>query len=140
VELTTHVHILPRSRKVELYLHCPICLHGIVLNKLSTGTALPYTCLGFPGIIHNSVELRLPVCLTESSEFTYHIQHQFYLMCISEFWTAFVILWVTLIHLSVKYLHKMCGIINSTLVYNVLLVFITSFCLVLKYWLKHHYF
>jgi hypothetical protein len=28
--------------KVELYLHSPRCLHGIVLNWLSTGTTLPY--------------------------------------------------------------------------------------------------
>jgi hypothetical protein len=27
---------------VELYLPAPICLHDIVLNKLSTGTTLPY--------------------------------------------------------------------------------------------------
>jgi hypothetical protein len=27
-----HSHLLPRSRKVELYLHSPICLHGVVLN------------------------------------------------------------------------------------------------------------
>jgi hypothetical protein len=26
---------------VELYFHSPICLHGVVLNKLSTGTSLP---------------------------------------------------------------------------------------------------
>jgi hypothetical protein len=26
---------------VELYLHSPVCLHGIVLNELSTGTTLP---------------------------------------------------------------------------------------------------
>jgi hypothetical protein len=25
-------HLVPRSRKVELYLHSPICLHGIVLT------------------------------------------------------------------------------------------------------------
>jgi hypothetical protein len=29
---------------VELYLHSPIYLHGIVLNKLSTGTILPRFC------------------------------------------------------------------------------------------------
>jgi hypothetical protein len=28
---------------VELYLHSLICLHGIVLNELSTGTTLPFT-------------------------------------------------------------------------------------------------
>jgi hypothetical protein len=27
-----HLHQMPWSRKVELYLHFPICLHGIVLN------------------------------------------------------------------------------------------------------------
>jgi hypothetical protein len=26
------LHLAPRSRMVELYLHSPICLHGIVLN------------------------------------------------------------------------------------------------------------
>jgi hypothetical protein len=26
------LHLLPRSRMVELYLHSPICLHGTVLN------------------------------------------------------------------------------------------------------------
>jgi hypothetical protein len=33
VKLTTHLHLVPRSRKVELYLHSPICFHGIVLIK-----------------------------------------------------------------------------------------------------------
>jgi hypothetical protein len=32
VNLTTLVHLAPRSRMVELYLHCSICLHGVVLN------------------------------------------------------------------------------------------------------------
>jgi hypothetical protein len=27
-----HSHIVPRSRKVELHLHSPIRLHGVVLN------------------------------------------------------------------------------------------------------------
>jgi hypothetical protein len=27
---------------VELYLHSPICLHGIVLNELSTRRTLPF--------------------------------------------------------------------------------------------------
>jgi hypothetical protein len=31
VKLTTHRHLVPRSRIVEIYLHSPICL-GIVLN------------------------------------------------------------------------------------------------------------
>jgi hypothetical protein len=31
-KLTTHFHLVPRSRMVELYLHSPICLHGIVLK------------------------------------------------------------------------------------------------------------
>jgi hypothetical protein len=31
-ELTTDLHLVSRSRKVELYLHSRICLHGIMLN------------------------------------------------------------------------------------------------------------
>jgi hypothetical protein len=34
VELTTHLHLVPRSRIVELYLHSPIHLHGVMLNCL----------------------------------------------------------------------------------------------------------
>jgi hypothetical protein len=32
VKMTTHLHLLPRSRIVLLYLHCPIHLRGIVFN------------------------------------------------------------------------------------------------------------
>jgi hypothetical protein len=32
VKLTTHSHIVQRLRMVELYLHSPICIHGVVLN------------------------------------------------------------------------------------------------------------
>jgi hypothetical protein len=32
VKLTTHLHLVLRSRMIELYDHSPICLHGIVLN------------------------------------------------------------------------------------------------------------
>jgi hypothetical protein len=35
-----HHHLLLRSRMVEVYLHSPVCLHGIVLHSLSTGTTL----------------------------------------------------------------------------------------------------
>jgi hypothetical protein len=38
LKMTTHLHLVPKSRRVELYLHSPIWLHGIVLNQLSTGT------------------------------------------------------------------------------------------------------
>jgi hypothetical protein len=38
VKLTTHFHLVPRSRKAEI--HSPIRLHGVALNYLSTG-ALP---------------------------------------------------------------------------------------------------
>jgi hypothetical protein len=33
-----HSHLVPRSRMMDLCHHSPILLHGIVLNKLSTGT------------------------------------------------------------------------------------------------------
>jgi hypothetical protein len=32
VKLSTYLQLVPRSRIVELYLHSPICLHGMVLN------------------------------------------------------------------------------------------------------------
>jgi hypothetical protein len=32
VKLTTHLHVMPRSRMVELYLHSLIRLHDVVLN------------------------------------------------------------------------------------------------------------
>jgi hypothetical protein len=46
-KLTTHIHLVPRSRMVELYLNSPICLHGIVLNyiikyRVKTVQNLPY--------------------------------------------------------------------------------------------------
>jgi hypothetical protein len=33
VKLTAHLHLMPRSRMVVLYLHSPIHLHGIMLNN-----------------------------------------------------------------------------------------------------------
>jgi hypothetical protein len=30
---------------VELYLHSPVCLHGVVLSLLSTGTTLPFLAI-----------------------------------------------------------------------------------------------
>jgi hypothetical protein len=32
MKLTTHLHLALWSRRVDLYLHSPICIHGIVLN------------------------------------------------------------------------------------------------------------
>jgi hypothetical protein len=43
LKLTTHLHLVPRSGMVELYFHSPLHLHGLLLNWLSTGTALPFT-------------------------------------------------------------------------------------------------
>jgi hypothetical protein len=34
VKLTTHFHLVPRSRMLELYLHSPICLSGILKRQL----------------------------------------------------------------------------------------------------------
>jgi hypothetical protein len=31
MKMTTQLQLVPRSRKVDLYLHCPIRLHGVVL-------------------------------------------------------------------------------------------------------------
>jgi hypothetical protein len=32
LKLTAHLHLVPRSKCVELYLHSPIRLHGLVLS------------------------------------------------------------------------------------------------------------
>jgi hypothetical protein len=32
VKLIIHLHLVPRSRMVELYLHSPTCLNGVALN------------------------------------------------------------------------------------------------------------
>jgi hypothetical protein len=42
VKLTTHLHLMPGSGKVELYLHSTIRLHGVVLNSLGTGITLRF--------------------------------------------------------------------------------------------------
>jgi hypothetical protein len=34
VKLTTNLNHVPRSRKVELYLHSPVCLHGVTESIL----------------------------------------------------------------------------------------------------------
>jgi hypothetical protein len=38
VKLTTHLHLVPWSRTVQLYPYCPIGLHSVALNSLSTET------------------------------------------------------------------------------------------------------
>jgi hypothetical protein len=50
----TNLHLAQRSKTVELYFHSAICLHGIVLNWLSTGKTLPF------------LPLRRGWCLTSS--------------------------------------------------------------------------
>jgi hypothetical protein len=43
LEADHYLHLVWSSRMVELYLHFPIGLHGIVLNYLSIGKILPLT-------------------------------------------------------------------------------------------------
>jgi hypothetical protein len=40
VKLTTHLQLMPRSRKCGSIHPLPISLHGVVLNQLSSGTTL----------------------------------------------------------------------------------------------------
>jgi hypothetical protein len=35
--------VLLTEQNVDLYIHSPVCLHGVVRNQLSTGTSLPFT-------------------------------------------------------------------------------------------------
>jgi hypothetical protein len=41
--MITHLYLVPKPKMVELYLHSPVRLHGIVLNQLSKGTTLNFT-------------------------------------------------------------------------------------------------
>jgi hypothetical protein len=43
LKLTTHLHLMPSWIMMELHLHSPIRLHGVVLHWLSTGTTIPFT-------------------------------------------------------------------------------------------------
>jgi hypothetical protein len=46
VKLTTHLQLAPRSKKVDLYIHSSIRLHGAVLNQLSPRNNFTfYQCL-----------------------------------------------------------------------------------------------
>lgn len=40
MKLAIHFHPVPKSRMVEIYLHSPIRLHGVVLNEISIWTTL----------------------------------------------------------------------------------------------------
>jgi hypothetical protein len=51
VKLTTHLRLVPSSKKVKLYLHSPVLLHGIVFIQLSTETKLPFTLLCIRGSV-----------------------------------------------------------------------------------------
>jgi hypothetical protein len=42
VKLTTYLQLLPRKRKVQLYLHSQMCLHDRVFNKRNHLTFLTY--------------------------------------------------------------------------------------------------
>jgi hypothetical protein len=61
MRLTTHLHLVPRLRMVELHVHSPIFLHGIVLNWSST---LPSHCV--EGDLY---------CLQSSVLWSFHLAH-----------------------------------------------------------------
>jgi hypothetical protein len=46
--VTTHLHLVLWSRMLKLYLYSPIRLHGLVLNRLTTGTTLTYLTFTLP--------------------------------------------------------------------------------------------
>jgi hypothetical protein len=47
-ESNTHLHLVPASKTVELYLHSHMRLHGVVLNWLRTGTTLLFFSVVLP--------------------------------------------------------------------------------------------
>jgi hypothetical protein len=46
VKLTTHVHLVPILKVVELYPHYPVVFHDVVLNYLIPGITLPLPFTG----------------------------------------------------------------------------------------------
>jgi hypothetical protein len=46
---------------VDVYMHSPIRLHGVVLNKLNTGTTLPYLYFAFTNIWENNTVVLIAV-------------------------------------------------------------------------------
>jgi hypothetical protein len=42
VKVTTDLHLMPRSRMEELYLHNPIRRHGLVLTKLRDSVTVTF--------------------------------------------------------------------------------------------------
>jgi hypothetical protein len=69
-EVTTHLHLVLRSRMVELYLHSPIRIHGVVLNSLSTETTLPFTSWTIH-LVYMDIQTDLPV--KYGKEFLFHM-------------------------------------------------------------------
>jgi hypothetical protein len=66
---------VPWSRLMDLYIHCPIRLHGVVLRQLSTGTTLK------PKLIYDS----RPVCLGAGIPSGSHDQISFIFLTIASF-------------------------------------------------------
>jgi hypothetical protein len=60
MKLTTHLQLVPRSRKCNLYIHSIIRLHGVVLNSLSTGKTLPFTYVVINFYLSTNSVLRFP--------------------------------------------------------------------------------
>jgi hypothetical protein len=60
VKVTTNVHLMLRSRMVELCIHCPICLHAEALIQsysaftVSLGRAIAEAVSRWPGFPHGS--------------------------------------------------------------------------------------
>jgi hypothetical protein len=53
---------VPRSRTVELHLHCHLCFHSVMLDLLSSGKTLPFFTLMIYSVVLHLVQ-------------TYRLQH-----------------------------------------------------------------
>jgi hypothetical protein len=60
-KLSTHIHLVLRSRMVEIYLHSLIRFHGVVLDYLSAGRALSLTelCMHFSSLPFTAILISL---------------------------------------------------------------------------------
>jgi hypothetical protein len=56
VNLITHLHPVPKSRKVELYLHSAIRSHGELLNYLGIATNINFTLILYRVFLINGIK------------------------------------------------------------------------------------
>jgi hypothetical protein len=78
VKLISHLHLVLTSRMMELYLHSPICLHGVVLRQLYVFCLLQAVATRKRRNVHGSLSLIMKqflICVIGLQENFGHSSH-----------------------------------------------------------------